>query len=218
MKVEELLNNSITDFMSTSIDINDYVGLSIMTDGLKASRDTVIGFCLVDSSGEELGTILFNEGDPDKTAAYHGIPVDQFKVEGVSPAEGVSKFLELLGSRYIVLHNHVFGCSFLSEFLARHNLVPITTPVVSLSLLHQAINTPDTLMPALSEELSLAYLSDTLKAISFPKNTKKTLPALFELCPLTDSTDYINRLPAGRGNAYMIVEAYKKELNTTLLI
>jgi len=131
MKLKELMSTSILEFLTGDYEPEDYVGLSVITDGLKAARDNVIGLCAVDAYNEVVFTILINGGDPNKTKDYHGIPIDKFATSGVSPFDAYSKALDFLSNKYIVMHNHKFGMKFLNEFTAKHNMPPISIPSLS---------------------------------------------------------------------------------------
>lgn len=217
MKLRNLMENSIVEFLTDDRGVDDYIGLSVMTDGLKAGRDNVIGLIGVDAFNKEQFSILISGGAPDKTASYHGIPLDTFKMKAIEPQEAYRQFLEGVEDKYIIMHNHKFGMKFLNDFVSRNNIPPLNTPVIGTSVLRQATHTSGTLLPALSEDVTIREFMNSLDMCSYPRNTKLSLDALFEYCVKDDWTDYINRLPNGSGNAYKIVTSYRMLLESLIL-
>lgn len=214
MKLRELFENSLIELLPGELTIDDFVGMSVMTDGLKASRDNIIGICIVGSDLEEVHTVLLNEGSPDKTEPYHGIPAARFMADGLSPVEGYRHIMESIGDRYIVMHNHTFGMKFIDEFTAHHGIPPINKPVMGSGLLHQALMTDGTVLPALVEDIKINDFVSALGQFSYPRNTKKSLDALFEMYNIEDfNKDYVTRIPEGIANAYKIVLTYRAMLD-----
>ena len=192
MQLKELLNNSVVEFLSGDYSAEqDFVALSVMTDGLKADRDSIIGLSGVNGNYEALFTILFNVGSPDKTAAFHGIPLDKFKTDGVSPQEGWQRFLSCMDGKYLVMHNHKFSMKFINEFCARHDLPPMDIPYIGSEVLNQAMKTNGTLFPVTADDVSMRGLVSDLDGFAYPKNTKKSLPTMYGALPKDSNSDYI---------------------------
>ena len=211
MIVKELFSDNILDFLTGKTAVDDYLGLSMMTDGLKATRDHVIGFSAVDNKNEILCTILLNEGDAEATQPYHGIPSDAFHEKGVSPVDGYAKFAELIEGKYLVTHNYKFTSSFMAEFCSRNGLPPMTTPLIGSDLLYKAYRTADTFVPNIQEDRSITDLMWALQSLSYPRGMKASLEAIYGEQPDAQS-DYVNRLPNGVGNAFRIAKIYERFL------
>lgn len=211
MTLKEIFTDSLVDFAAGTSDVLDYVGLSVMTDGLKANRDTIIGLSGADSRGEIMFTILFNEGNPDVTEVYHGIPLDTFKNNSVSPEDGYAQFLEHLDGKYIATHSRKFASKFFTEFSIKHSLPPLGTTILGTEVLYKANRTPGTLLPALQDEGSLEQLMYSLELLSYPRSIKASLDYLYDQQEC-ENKDYVNRLPKGVGNAFRVSEVYNRLL------
>jgi len=216
MILRNLLEDSLVDFVSGKHDVDDYVALSVMTDGLKATRDTIIGMSGVDSKGAILFTILFNVGNPEATAPYHGVPIDTFKTKGCSPQEGYEMLHGYIEDKYLVVHSNKFVSKFLSEFTARHNVLPIANTLIGTEILYKALRTPDTIFPSLQEDMVFSDLMSSLTSLSYSRNIKAALDDVYHL-QTDDMTDYVGRLPIGVGNAFKVGAVYRRMLASPLV-
>lgn len=213
MLVKDILEQAIMEFSNGSIDKEDYVGLSIATDGLMPPRSSLVGVCAYRPGDGEWFERTIKGGSPHMTEDKHGLTMDDFGY-AVDASKALRDLTDFVGRSYCVTSNSVFYRKFV-ECAGRFD----TSSFLDVLALWKAW-AYGVVTVALSEDVSLTELTGRLDSFQYPPVFKRPLRSVTlefidkGVTPSWARPDYINRLIPFRRNAVYSVLCYSSILES----